>query len=80
MKRNNWQFMRCKMFGFFCVWIPCRLSKKRKKGKDADYRWLDFKQSRVYRQFLRKRGFVITTNPCFKYYGDEILSKYEDGK
>ena len=32
------------MFGHFCVWVPCRLSKKRKKGKDADYRMLDFKQ------------------------------------
>ncbi|SHL06363.1 hypothetical protein [Fibrobacter sp. UWH4] len=71
MKRQKWQFMRCKMFGHFCVWVPCRLATKRKKGKDADYISLDFKQSRSYRRFLRRRyerGFFTFANPLFRYY------------
>lgn len=56
MHVNNYNFMRCKMFGIYGVWIPCRLAKKRKKGKYGDFNFLDFKESKKkYRKFLKRR-------------------------
>lgn len=69
-KTNNYNFMRCKMLGFYVVWIPCRMAKKRKKGKYGDFDFLDFKQSRKYRNFLKRRfqrtGFLSFKIPIFE--------------
>lgn len=72
MHVNNYNFMRCKMFGIYCAWIPCRLAKKRKKGKYGDFNFLDFKESKKYRKFLKRRfqrnGILPFIIPTFKLY------------
>lgn len=79
VKKNRWRPMRRKLFGHW-LWIPCRMTKKKVKGRHGCFPrqvfpHVNFIQSRAYRKFVIRRfqreGYFTIGCPSIKYRSPE---------